>query len=1525
MKRFFLLSLTLAVACISYATDALQQDLFSNYGGWLNLTAGYVRDSTDADPIKSEVAVSGNTVHLVFADRKSNYHEQPEGYAVWYRRSTDGGATWEDARSLYQRRNDTWDGYSNIMQVEGQHVHMVIPDRRSSENANPTNSMLIYLHSSDDGATFSTLVVDTLEQSYYSNDAAILRVDGSNIVIAASENVSSYSRLVMYRSTDGGASFERLDVSMPKGISVLGDLILKGDRWIVAWSYSAYQDEGVYVTTGTMTGDSPVTTLISPDLDGRHYGFIRKQYGGNGSDFNFTPVMAITGTETIHLVFQGLRAKGEEDGDPYRTLYIRSEDFGQTWGDIHKFADTRDYNATLVAKGQNVYAVVGNSYNRWIVYSHDGGNTWGANRTMCYGSTYGNNNDSPRAYTLVLDPNDPTGLHAWYLGSKWLDIETKDGFQTFSRCHRAEGDLAGTTANRGSQFSPMLAIDGQGIRHLFMRQPVGGGRDVQQIFYRKEVGEPAPNGRTMALHMHENNDSSQMQRRIAIPLSERFMPDSALSYGCWVRVDQFGEAQLLSYRQNTPNTSGEYQEASYYAPGFYLIFSNPYRTDRMYFEAGITTDQAVDGRGTRLSQSSYNDLYAYQDRQPGYWHYVAFTWDGRVAENNAALYVDGYKVATASVYGALEHGTNPLIIGNKNKNTNDWYMDDLRIWNRALTPEEVDALSHNRPVSDDGCIVHYSFDGTLKDLSGNGNDALAELDCDFVEYEGLLLPEPKMQISKDLTGRKVTFTDQTENGAAYFWFFNDYHYYYTTFGDTVRHPQYTYHPGTYEPVLISRGANAYASVKGHFTVTGLNKIEPASAGQVFGVMTKIYGGYNWSSGLNVRMHKEGQEDIIGTWVEREGYDDRTATASEKMHYARFDLSNAGLGLWDVIVGSDTLKQAFTVQPYEEPDVWAAVSGWDKMLVNRAKNFSIEYGNRANVDAYNVPFFLFISDHADVTLGFESPMYTDAMTERIKQVLRDSVGEYRVFDGGEYGPLRCYAFIIPRIPANSRAAQTFFVKSLQNVDIFYLLSDPFGIYLLDENGNPVLVNNDNPQAPRRMKADELDDLIDGGGGMGGFGGGGFGGGSADCMIGYLGWGVLDATMSALPFAGCAWGVMKTVYQGATDKPADRWGNFFTNTLGTTFSCVMDFNPLGWGMRATTLASFAFNTAMNIKSVADCPGGNGGGKKIRAVGSYDPNEMIGPDGFGEQHYIKPAPEMSYTITYENKATATAPAHEVFVYDTLDAGTYDFASFGFTSFGWADTVIRVDGERMKQFVQDIDMRPKQELIVRVSGEFNEETGIARWSFVSLNATTKQYEEDPDVGYLVPNNANHEGEGFVTFGINHKAELGPGATIANKATIIFDANEPIETNTYINTLDEDNPGSNAVSAQLTEEGKLLVTWQASDVTSGVGAVDLYRSVDGGEYEFVTRVAMPQLSAELDCDPSKTYCFATIARDNVGWTEQKAVSDMTCEAEYHPTEGIDNTGVDQQSSIRKFIEDGRLYITMPDGKTFNAQGQEIK
>jgi hypothetical protein len=52
-------------------------------------------------------------------------------------------------------------------------------------------------------------------------------------------------------------------------------------------------------------------------------------------------------------------------------------------------------------------------------------------------------------------------------------------------------------------------------------------------------------------------------------------------------------------------------------------------------------------------------------------------------------------------------------------------------------------------------------------------------------------------------------------------------------------------------------------------------------------------------------------------------------------------------------------------------------------------------------------------------------------------------------------------------------------------------------------------------------------------------------------------------------------------------------------------------------------------------------------------------------------------------------------------------------------------------------------------------------------------------------------EGDGFVSFSVGLKEELWTNDEIRNKATIVFDANEPIITNEYLNTLDMDEPQS--------------------------------------------------------------------------------------------------------------------------------------
>ena len=78
------------------------------------------------------------------------------------------------------------------------------------------------------------------------------------------------------------------------------------------------------------------------------------------------------------------------------------------------------------------------------------------------------------------------------------------------------------------------------------------------------------------------------------------------------------------------------------------------------------------------------------------WTHLAATYDGA----NLRLYVNGTQVATRAVTGSMRASTGALRIGG-NSTWGEWFgglIDDVRIYNRALTPSEVQA-DMNTPVA----------------------------------------------------------------------------------------------------------------------------------------------------------------------------------------------------------------------------------------------------------------------------------------------------------------------------------------------------------------------------------------------------------------------------------------------------------------------------------------------------------------------------------------------------------------------------------------------------------------------------------------------------------------------------------------------------------------------------------------------------------------------------------------------------------------------------------------------------------
>ncbi|GEM_PF-3901780 len=128
-----------------------------------------------------------------------------------------------------------------------------------------------------------------------------------------------------------------------------------------------------------------------------------------------------------------------------------------------------------------------------------------------------------------------------------------------------------------------------------------------------------------------------------------------------------------------------------------------------------------------LSDANYSEVFLRSATtiENGNWYYVAGTYDG----SKQRLYLNG--VEESSVDRTITIGTNdqPLFIGAAPGSCNEYFdgtIREVRIWNRALTQEEIQA-NMNRVLtgSEEGLVGYWRLDEgsgtTVEDLSGNGN------------------------------------------------------------------------------------------------------------------------------------------------------------------------------------------------------------------------------------------------------------------------------------------------------------------------------------------------------------------------------------------------------------------------------------------------------------------------------------------------------------------------------------------------------------------------------------------------------------------------------------------------------------------------------------------------------------------------------------------------------------------------------------------------------------------------------------
>lgn len=906
-------------------------------------------------------------------------------------------------------------------------------------------------------------------------------------------------------------------------------------------------------------------------------------------------------------------------------------------------------------------------------------------------------------------------------------------------------------------------------------------------------------------------------------------------------------------------------EHRYLTPGTYYIWVYGYSNESAIYS--ITTDFTIPSVAVDSEPNNVKSDAVAINFDENYTGHLGYT--GSTPKDE----YDWYKIETPKG-GVIEMIMHNLPESESSMNTRVYDEEDIQLLSKDISSGE-NIYTFSTPFVETG--TYYVR------LYRYGNyQAVYSFNCRFIPA-----PEAKFEFSQTLS--TFAFTDKsTYNPVEYSWDFGD------GATSTKVNPQHTYTaPGEYEVCLTVSNDIGETTYCDYMVIEGIRQVETRKAGNTGDVTFSVYGG-GFDENTTFKFTKDGYTNLTA---------DNVTLIDRGVLQGTFDMRGVAEGTWNVVVevtgqAAMQMDNAMEVVTGTPADPWVEVNGRGKILFGRWQTYTITLGNNGNVDAHGVPLWITFSQDAEIEFkDVVFDMVTESQDSKYDGI-KEEIPLYFDVDSvfGEPIPSRVYPLYVPVIPAGQTVTAQIRLKSEGNISLKVWINPPYF------------------QSPMNRQL-------------------------ADCIRNAQ----IRGVLGAIPGVDCLYSGMSIFYDPfeaplpENDKPKT-WGSRLWNTAGSVFSaawtCGSDMLPIGAvGKLVVKASSFAMDSYGNYSAIKECEDAfknkSAKEKDIRAVSSFDPNEIVGPEGYGDNNYILRQNEMAYTIFFENKNTATAPAQEVFVTDMLDLDVFDVEDFSFGKITFGSHTIQPP-LNIDEFTTDVDLRPEKNTIVRITATLNKETGELKWSFVSLDPETMILTEDPDGGFLPPNVTSPEGEGSVSFLIGIKDEIGDGDMIKNKATIVFDLNEPIVTNEYINVFDELAPLSNIDAIPATSEVvDIPLSWDGNDTGAGVRTYSIY--VSSGDSTYLWLGNTNKTEAVFTGLHGSNYGFNIVAADSLGNTEPlRTTFDAQISIE-NETSGIENAKLNFAAKVYPNPFDNKLNIAGKNPTTgdirvqlMNISGQVI-
>ncbi len=319
------------------------------------------------------------------------------------------------------------------------------------------------------------------------------------------------------------------------------------------------------------------------------------------------------------------------------------------------------------------------------------------------------------------------------------------------------------------------------------------------------------------------------------------------------------------------------------------------------------------------------------------------------------------------------------------------------------------------------------------------------------------------------------------------------------------------------------------------------------------------------------------------------------------------------------------------------------------------------------------------------------------------------------------------------------------------------------------------------------------------------------------------------------------------------------------------------------------------------------------------SYDPNEVIGPEGYDSVRWVSINDVLNYTILFENDPEfATAAAQKVDV-------RFDFQNkawmkgFGIGGYSFSNMSFPV-AKPSNAYQQRIDLKDSLGYYVDLIGGLDVAKQQGFWTFTTIDPETGYAPMQAERGLLPVNDSTHVGEGAVTFQLKPYEGLKTGDTISIAANIVFDTNDTIPTNRWTNKIDAGMPGSKLTAEThptLPNVYNLKFTGKDDEGGSGIRHLLLYLANHNGIYEEIDTVAVDSVLA-FPVEAGKQYKLYSIAVDNTGNREPaKMEPDVILNFNQAPTDiALSDTIFQDDLAIGGFV--GKLTsIDSEEEKTF--------